>query len=109
MRRALTLVLLALSACGAPAEIVDAGVQPVEDTDAGTGTDAGTCDTWATWGHEFFSNTCNGCHGFTHTDVRAQRDKMSEEISSGRMPQTGPLDEPARSRVLAYLACGAPE
>ncbi len=124
-RHLLLTSLLCLAACGEPLapefdgfsdsgapepkETEDAGVTDAGIVDAGV-PDAGTqcADTWASFGSSFFAARCNSCHAFTHSSVRGDRTRISQQISSGRMPRGSSLTTAQRTRILEYLTCGAP-
>jgi len=78
----------------------------------GTGGDGGSCgDTWASYGSGFFNSYCAHCHFSqfgTVANVRASSSSISSDISSGRMPRGSGLSSTDRTRILAYLGCGAP-
>lgn len=123
LRHLLLASLLCLAACGEPLAPEfdgfsdsgipeapeDAGVADAGIVDAGV-PDAGTqcADTWANFGQGFFASRCNSCHAFTHTNIRGDLTRVSQQISSGRMPRGSSLTTAQRTRILAYLTCGAP-
>ena len=104
------LALLVLAACGGA---IDSGPDGSGGGSSATGGgDGQSCasgaDTWATFGAGFFGAQCGACHHFTHPDVQEQREVIAGAISTSWMPQDRALAPGARTRVLAYLACGAP-
>jgi len=88
------------------------GCGPMDDTALDVSADGGCSDTWSGYGQTFFSGTCAGsCHGAKYTSqakVQGARSAITSEISRGRMPTDQALSAQERSRVLAYLSCGAP-
>lgn len=79
-----------------------------------TSTDCSTLtDTWSTYGQGFFSAHCTTCHEHTsdfatQSSVVNQLDRIEAELSSGDMPEDTTLSATEKSRVLAWLSCGAP-
>lgn len=71
-------------------------------------------DTWSSYGHAFFATNCIGaCHRHDlayerREDVAAQADAIRFAIETGDMPQGAQLALPERTRLLTWLACGAP-
>jgi hypothetical protein len=71
-------------------------------------------DSWANYGAGFFSTTCVGaCHRHdaawtTPAAVRLSADSIRLSIENGGMPQGQTLSAAERTRVLTWLACGAP-
>ena len=95
----LVILLFLLAACGAAT------------TTAGECTD--TQDTWTSYGSAFFASQCRSCHQHaaqfgTQASVQASLNQLASEISSGKMPQGAALSTAEKTRVLGWLACGAP-
>jgi hypothetical protein len=92
----ITLALLALAGCG------------------GTSVDCSSnIDTWASYGQTFIDSRCRSCHQHasqygTQAAVQASLTRIESEISSGKMPEGTPLSSAEKTRVLGWLACGAP-
>lgn len=103
MKRLALFVLLTLPlACG-----------PLDDTvgsTTGASTSCTSTETWASYGQGFMAANCTRCHGqyASQSTVQASKNAISTEISLGRMPQGFALSSTERSRVIAWLACGAP-
>ena len=100
---------------GTPPTKPDAGTPPTKP-DAGTPptSDAGTCgvDTWNSYAGNFFASNCVSCHGedlATYTNVSGSAKAITRAISSGQMPANKTLAAAEKARILAWLACGAPE
>jgi hypothetical protein len=76
--------------------------------------DGGCSDTWSSYGQSFFPTNCagSGCHHSfspsSHSDVQNNAGTLSWYISGGSMPRGRSLSSSERTRVLTYLACGAP-
>lgn len=72
-------------------------------------------DTWANYGRTFFASTCIGaCHRHDlayerREDVAAQADAIRFAVETGSMPQGAQLSTVDRTRLLTWLACGAPQ
>lgn len=80
---------------------------------AGGGTGGGTAacaDTWANYGSDFFNTWCVGCHSSLSRQnvVQYNATTIRSVIASGYMPQGGGLSSAERTRIEAYLDCGAP-
>ncbi len=79
-----------------------------------TTTDCSTVtDTWSSYGENFFANNCITCHEHTsdfatQSAVVSRLDEIEQQISSGQMPEDTTLSSTEKSRVLAWLSCGAP-
>jgi hypothetical protein len=109
--RTAAIALLAVAGCASgPAE-------PRPDaegsTDSGAAIDSGTgCDptlTYANFGAAFLSTHCNGCHGWTQSDVKAAGSALSSVVLGGFMPPGGgSLTQPQRQQFADWVACGAP-
>jgi hypothetical protein len=71
-------------------------------------------ETWGTYGQDFFATTCVGaCHRHdgawaTVDDVRAGADAIRLAVELGDMPQGALLSQAETTRLLTWLACGAP-
>ncbi len=71
-------------------------------------------DTFASYGATFFSTVCSGsCHRHDAqwpavTDVRASADAIRLSVETGMMPTDQTLSVAERTRLLTWLACGAP-
>jgi len=78
------------------------------------GASADTCasmhDTWTNYTASLFSSQCTRCHSWAgrFTDVAAKQQAVQREIANGSMPPGG-LYASDEARVLAWLACGAPQ
>ena len=79
------------------------------------GTSAGTCsstatDTWSNYGQSFFSTNCTRCHSQfgSQSNVVNEVSAIEQAISNGNMPEGGSLGSEDKTRILNYLACGAP-
>jgi hypothetical protein len=127
-RHALTLCLLTLAACGPDTDddtsttggITASGGGSGGGTTSTTGGGGGTSgtsssctDTWSSYGQAFFASTCDSCHQHssefsTQAAVQGSRSRIESVISSGAMPQGTSLSSTEKTRILAYLACGAP-
>jgi Cys-rich repeat protein len=113
--------------CGGTVGSTDGGT--VGSTDAGTvtppppSTDAGTpaaCtpDTWGSFAQSFLVTNCTGCHthsfdtgggNLDYPTVAQEQSSLSGQISTGRMPPGRGLSSSDKSRILAWLNCGAPQ
>lgn len=96
-RTLLFLVALALAGCGGTSS-VDCSTNP---------------DTYASYGQTFIDSQCRTCHQHssqygTQAAVQASLTRIESEISSGKMPEGTTLSTAEKSRVLAWLGCGAP-
>lgn len=70
-------------------------------------------DTWSSYGENFFATNCITCHEHTsdfgtQSAVVSRLDEIEQQISSGQMPEDTTLSSTEKSRVLAWLSCGAP-
>jgi len=100
-RRTLILFLL-LAGCGSSSTSTSA----LTDCSAVT-------DTWSTYGQSFFATNCRTCHEHTsqfgsQSAVLNSINSIESEISSGAMPEGTTLSATDKTRILSYLACGAP-
>jgi len=72
-------------------------------------------DTWANFAKASFASNCVSCHSGFHSafasyaNVNADRSSIKSRIVSGSMPQGGWASPADKARVLAWLACGAPQ
>lgn len=91
---------------------------PPEDAVCGThsaGEGLACSDSWANYGRTFFASTCIGaCHRHDlayerREDVAAQADAIRFAVETGSMPQGAQLSAVDRTRLLTWLACGAPQ
>jgi hypothetical protein len=94
---------------------VDAGTPP---HDAGTPHDAGnpapcTTDTWGSFAQNFFTMSCDYCHGHNFegslSSTTSQAGSIRPRISSGNMPQNTTLSSSDKSRILLWIKCGEPQ
>jgi len=78
----------------------------------GGGSGSSCADTWAGgWPPQFFNANCSGCHSSEFSSlatVQYKASSISARISSGNMPQNRSLSSGDRTRILAWLSCGAP-
>lgn len=95
-----------------------AGCGPMDATNSTTTTTTTTTtctstDTYADYGAAFLAANCRTCHQHvadfsTQAEVALSAATMRAQISTGRMPEGVALSGAEKTRVLAWLACGAP-
>jgi hypothetical protein len=111
--------LLVLAGCGvvAPGFTASNGTGGTGGTGstAGTGGTTGTvcADGYATYAQAALQTYCESCHQhtgeFTLAAVQAKRTTMASRIADGSMPPANDLPAADKSRLEAWLNCGAPD
>jgi cytochrome c5 len=108
---ALTLLALALQACGGP-EDPQALEEPAQDSQDSTDPIQPTaCGkvTWKNYASGFFKTHCAACHAQTFSTLaKVKKSSAKAQLSSGSMPQGTKLDPATKKKILAWFTCGSP-